>query len=145
MNHPLKQEAKKYPTNTQFSQSSKRKLYERRGEKYQDPVWLIMKNPLFAEKINKLICAAREKWQELEQIKLKQNPFYKPVPCPITIDALTWISAYLRYYFLFKVDDGDTNTGFDDLVRISDILLHKLAQPFAVIREAEISETQDIW
>jgi hypothetical protein len=112
----------------------------------QDPVWLIMKNPLFAEKINKLICAAREKWDSLEQEKIRRNPFYRPVSCPVTIDAITWISAYLRYYFLFSKEDDSTNdNSLDDLVRISDILLHKLAQPFRYSREAEVPQEEALW
>jgi len=119
----------------------------RQKERYQDPIWLIMKNPLFAEKINKLICSSREKWEALERRKVILNPFYKPVACPVTLDAITWISAYLRYYFLYQKDEdgNDNGAALDDLVRIFDILIHRFEGTLQGFGQEEVSKEGEDW
>lgn len=98
-------------------------LYQDLGYRHADPIWMLMKNPLFVGKINTLLCQAREKWMTLERAKVQKNPFYQPVKCPLTLDALTWVSAYLKYYF---IQDGDDSIdSYDDLVRIFNILISR--------------------
>ena len=82
-----------------------------------------MKNPLFVGKINTLLIQSREKWNNLEAEKTLLNPFYKPVKCPVTLDALTWISAYLKFYFIQNGDDSIDS--LDDLVRVFNVLLNQ--------------------
>lgn len=109
---------------SQYSNTKARKL-KGAATRERDPIWLLMENPLFAARINTLIVQSREKWISLEQDKLRKNPFYRPVQCPVTLDAITWISAFLKYYFL-QQDNANTSFDYiDDLGSVFNVLLNK--------------------
>ena len=90
-----------------------------------------------------LVVQSREKWNSLERTKLYFNPLYNVQPCPVTLDALTWISAYLRYYFINHDSDDYvvTNIGTDDLERVANILVHHPTGPSEIDIETEIFES----
>lgn len=134
------------PQEKHYSQLSvkQKRAYHRTGLKYQDPIWMLMKNPLFTGKINTLLCQSREKWESLEREKLLNNPFYKPVPCPLSLPALTWVSAYLKYYFLTINPNGPdaaqsvvSDPGIDALLNVFTHLVSHNSRP---VRQAEREE-----
>ena len=141
-----KEYQKQFDTGSQFSQASlKTREYKRTAHRFMDPIWMLMKNPMFAEKINKLACASREKWNVLEMDKVRRNVLYKPVPCPLTLDALTWFSAYLRFYFLNQNADVAVNSdSVSDLERIFNVLIHHFEDADERLSEQEILEASGV-